>query len=95
MSDEDIITYWEGMEYTCALKVAEVGPHALQFIGDIYGLTRERIRQLIYWKGKWIKLTDGTTKYDKKQGVIFKLLKLKEFRTLLMEYYGCRIKKTS
>lgn len=34
------------MGETCALDIAETGHHTLEEIGDIFGLTRERIRQI-------------------------------------------------
>ncbi len=34
-------------EETCALDVADEGAHTLEQIGDIYGLTRERVRQIL------------------------------------------------
>ncbi len=38
----------EGMpaERSCALDVADAGPHTLQEVGEIMNITRERIRQL-------------------------------------------------
>jgi hypothetical protein len=32
---------------SCALDVADEGSHTLEQIGDIYGLTRERVRQIL------------------------------------------------
>lgn len=34
-------------EQSCALDVADEGSHTLEQIGDIYGLTRERVRQIL------------------------------------------------
>ncbi len=36
----------EDMDHTCALDVAESGPKTLEEIGEILGLTRERVRQI-------------------------------------------------
>lgn len=37
---------WEVKGPSCALDVAERGPSTLEEVGDIYGVTRERIRQI-------------------------------------------------
>lgn len=37
------------MTDTCALDVADRGAHTLEEVGDIYGVTRERIRQIESW----------------------------------------------
>ena len=37
---------WYEMRETCALDVADDGPHTLLEIGDLLGVTRERIRQI-------------------------------------------------
>ena len=34
------------MPASCALDVADAGPHSLQAIGDALGMTRERVRQI-------------------------------------------------
>lgn len=35
------------MKHTCALDVADKGEHTLEEVGELYGITRERIRQII------------------------------------------------
>lgn len=37
---------WDAMPETCALDVADRGEHTLEEIGDILGVTRERVRQI-------------------------------------------------
>lgn len=37
----------ETMKHTCALDVADLGEHTLEEVGELYGLTRERIRQMV------------------------------------------------
>ena len=34
------------MAQSCALDVADDGPHTLEFVGDLLGVSRERIRQI-------------------------------------------------
>lgn len=48
-----------GLPQTCALDVAHEGPHTLQQIGDLIGLTRERVRQIVRDVAQ--KLTSTTT----------------------------------
>ena len=39
--------FWAGeMRHTCALDVAAEGEHTLEAVGDLWGLSRERIRQI-------------------------------------------------
>lgn len=35
------------MKHTCVLDVADQGEHTLEEVGELYGLTRERIRQIV------------------------------------------------
>lgn len=48
--------------HSCALDVADEGPNDLEVIGDIMGLTRERIRQIeatALWRLKRLPLLKG------------------------------------
>lgn len=41
-SDKEI---WD-MEHTCSLDIADDGPHTLDELGELFGLTKERVRQI-------------------------------------------------
>ena len=47
-----------GMGHSCALDVADLGPHSLDDIGELEGLTRERVRQIEF--GALAKLKGST-----------------------------------
>lgn len=34
------------MEHTCSLDIADDGPHTLDELGELFGLTKERVRQI-------------------------------------------------
>jgi hypothetical protein len=44
--DERLLRVLLGMEYSCSLDWAAKGPHTLDQIGQMFGVTRERIRQI-------------------------------------------------
>lgn len=46
ISDVQIARPWGNTAYTCALNQADKGPCTLEEIGQVMGLTRERVRQL-------------------------------------------------
>jgi hypothetical protein len=45
-TDERLLRVLMGMEYSCSLDWAEKGPNTLDQIGQMFGVTRERIRQI-------------------------------------------------
>jgi hypothetical protein len=46
MTDDKLVRVLLGMEYTCVLDWAAKGPNTLEEIGRMFGVTRERIRQI-------------------------------------------------
>lgn len=44
--DERLLNVLFGMEYSCSLDWAAKGPNTLDRIGGMFGVTRERIRQI-------------------------------------------------
>ena len=44
--DERLLNVLFGMEYSCSLDWAQKGPNTLDNIGKMFGVTRERIRQI-------------------------------------------------
>ncbi len=64
--DDQLIELLEEMPETCALDVADQGGTTLQEIGDAMGLTRERVRQMIY---------GGGNKYSGARAIIPRMLK--------------------
>jgi hypothetical protein len=44
--DDVLVNILEKMEYTCILDWAAKGPNTLEQIGQMFGLTRERVRQI-------------------------------------------------
>ena len=79
VSSGDYMRYWEELEgRSCALKVAEK-EHTLQAIGDILGISRERVRQIAHRR-------------DMGEGGLYNLLKSRNYRLILKGYFGCEIK---
>jgi hypothetical protein len=60
------------------LKVAEK-EQTLQAIGDIFGVSRERVRQIANWR-------------TVAEGALYNLLKSRDYRLILKGYFGCEIK---
>ena len=81
LTDEEIIAYLEEMPETCVLKVAEKA-RTLQYIGNVLKISRERVRQLAYWRTEF-------------KGGLVELLKSDEFRKILKGYFGCQIRSSS
>jgi len=81
MTNDEIVAYWEKMPETCVLDMAEK-EKTLQEIGDVLELSRERVRQLTFWRNEF-------------KGGLVELLKSGEFRKILEEYYECRITSSS
>ena len=79
MTDDEVVAYLLEMKETCALDMAQK-ERTLQEIGEVLELSRERVRQLAFWRAEF-------------KGGVVELLKSGEFRKILEEYYGCRIKK--
>lgn len=46
MTDDDALAWLESTPHTCTLDVADAGGAALAEVADIFGVTRERIRQI-------------------------------------------------
>lgn len=46
MSDDSILELMEKLPETCTLDAAENGPLTLEEVGSIFGITRERVRQI-------------------------------------------------
>ncbi len=78
LTDDELADYVFKMDESCALDVSDSG-QTLQFIADIMELSKERVRQIAYWR------TMHT-------GALAKLLREREFRLLLRGYFGCEIK---
>lgn len=78
MDDDEFVEYIFSMQQTCTLDMSE-GESTLQEVADIYGLTRERVRQIAYWR-------------TMHKGALVNLLKGREFRLLLKGYYGSEVK---
>ena len=79
MSSGEYMMYWKDLEgRSCALKVAEK-EQTLQAIGDIFGVSRERVRQIANWR-------------TVAEGALYNLLKSRDYRLILKGYFGCEIK---
>jgi len=82
MTDEEILAKLPALEgKSCSLKVAEK-EQTLQTIGDIFGISRERVRQIGYWR-------------DQGKGALYNLLKSRDYRLILKGYFGCKITSSS
>ena len=81
LTDDEIVEYLANMEETCALDMAQK-EKTLQEIGDVLELSRERVRQLTFWRSRF-------------KGGVVNLLKSDKFRDILKGYYGCKIKSSS
>jgi hypothetical protein len=79
VSSGEYMQYWKELKgRSCALRVAGK-PQTLQAIGDILGVSRERVRQLEHFR------TEGA-------GALYELLKNRDYRLILKGYFGCEIK---
>lgn len=80
MTDDELAEYIFKMPQTCTLDMSEMA-QTLQTIGDILELSRERVRQIAYWKKQF-------------KGGVVRLLESSDFRGMLKGYYGCKIKSS-
>ena len=77
MSDDEFVELLLEMRQTCTLDLSQT-ESTLQEIGDVLEISRERVRQITYWRTQF-------------KGGLVNLLKEREFRLLLKGYYGCEI----